>query len=249
MSTETERGVRPRIPLSRDRVLRAAVRVADEGGLESLTMRRVAEELGAEAMSLYYHVASKEDLLDGLVDVIAAEINDVVERLAEPSGGTYWKTAIRRRILSAREVFLRHRWAPGVFEERAAASPAVLRYYDGLVGLMRDGGFSYDLIHHALHALGSRALGFSQEPFAPGDGPGGPDSPGGSGGLGGGAGAAAPPPDVEQMAAQFPHLAGMMAEIVHDDPDPTLGWCDDQAEFEFGLDLILDGLDGMRQRR
>jgi len=249
VSTEAERGVRPRIPLSRDRVLRAAVRVADEGGLESLTMRRVAEELGAEAMSLYYHVAKKEDILDGLVDVIAAEINDAVETLPEPSGGTGWKTAIRRRILSAREVFLRHPWAPGVFEERAGASPAVLRYYDGLVGLMRDGGFSYDLIHHALHALGSRALGFSQEPFAPGDGPGGPDSPGGSGGLGGGAGAAAPPPDVEQMAAQFPHLAGMMAEIVHDDPDSTLGWCDDQAEFEFGLDLILDGLDGMRQRR
>jgi len=249
VSTEAERGVRPRIPLSRDRVLRAAVRVADEGGLESLTMRRVAEELGAEAMSLYYHVAKKEDILDGLVDVIAAEINDAVETLPEPSGGTGWKTAIRRRILSAREVFLRHPWAPGVFEERAGASPAVLRYYDGLVGLMRDGGFSYDLIHHALHALGSRALGFSQEPFAPGDSPGGPDSPGGSGGLGGGAGAAAPPPDVEQMAAQFPHLAGMMAEIVHDDPDSTLGWCDDQAEFEFGLDLILDGLDGMRVRR
>jgi len=243
VSTEAERGVRSRIPLSRDRVLRAAVRVADEGGLESLTMRRVAEELGAEAMSLYYHVAKKEDILDGLVDVIAAEINDVVGRLAEPSGGTDWKTAIRRRILSAREVFLRHPWAPGVFEERAGASPAVLRYYDGLVGLMRDGGFSYDLVHHALHALGSRALGFSQEPFAPGDGPGGPDGPGG------GADTAAPAPDAEQMAAQFPHLAGMMAEIVHDDPDSTLGWCDDQAEFEFGLDLILDGLDGMRQRR
>ena len=235
MSAEAERGVRPRIPLSRDRVLRAAVRVADEGGLESLTMRRVAEELGAEAMSLYYHVAKKEDILDGLVDVIASEINDAVEPLAESSGGAGWKTAVRRRILSAREVFLRHPWAPGVFEERASMSPAVLRYYDGLVGLMRDGGFSYDLAHHALHALGSRALGFSQEPFAPGDGP--------------GAGAAAPPPDAEQMAAQFPHLAGMLAEIVHDDPDSTLGWCDDQAEFEFGLDLILDGLDGMRQQR
>jgi AcrR family transcriptional regulator len=234
VSTEAERGVRPRIPLSRDRVLRAAVRIADEGGLESLTMRRVAEELGAEAMSLYYHVAKKEDILDGLVDVIAAEINDVVEHPPEPSGGTDWKTAIRRRILSAREVFLAHPWAPGVFEERAGASPAVLRYYDGLVGLMRDGGFSYDLAHHALHALGSRALGFSQEPFAPGDGP-------------GGAGTASPPPDAEGMAAQFPHLAGVLAEIVHDDPDSTLGWCDDQAEFEFGLDLILDGLDGIRR--
>jgi len=113
----------------------------------------------------------------------------------------------------------------------------VLRYYDGLVGLMRDGGFSYDLAHHSLHALGSRALGFSQEPFAPGGGPGGDVS------------TAAPPPDAEDMAAQFPHLAGMLAEIVHDDPDSTLGWCDDQAEFEFGLDLILDGLDGIRRQR
>ena len=217
-------------------MLRAAVRVADEGGIEALTMRRLADELGAEAMSIYYHVASKEDILDGLVDVIAAEINDAVGPLAEPPGETGWKTAIRRRILSAREVFLRHPWAPGVFEERAGASPAVLRYYDGLVGLMRDGGFSYDLAHHALHALGSRALGFSQEPFAPGDGPGGGDT-------------AAPPPDADDMAAQFPNLAGMLAEIVHDDPDSTLGWCDDQAEFEFGLDLILDGLDGMRQQR
>src|SRR5215510_11683283 len=84
-------------------------------------MRRVAEELGAEAMSLYYHVARKEDILDGLVDVIASEINDAVEPLAESSGGAGWKTAVRRRILSAREVFLRHPWAPGVFEERAGA--------------------------------------------------------------------------------------------------------------------------------
>ena len=230
MSTGAERGVRPRIPLSRDRVLRAAVRVADEGGLESLTMRRVAEELGAEAMSLYYHVAKKEDILDGLVDVIAAEINDVVERLAESSGTTGWKTAVRRRILSAREVFLRHPWAPGVFEERAGASPAVLRYYDGLVGLMRDGGFSYDLTHHALHALGSRALGFSQELFDP------------SGGTSDEETTAA----LAGMANQIPALVAMVTEVAHDDPDSTLGWCDDQTEFEFGLDLILDGLDTMR---
>jgi hypothetical protein len=96
---------------------------------------------------------------------------------------------------------------------------------------MRDGGFSYDLAHHALHALGSRALGFSQEPFDPGDGPGPGDA------------TAAPPPD---MASQFPNLAAMLTEIAHDDPASTLGWCDDQTEFEFGLDLILNGLDGLR---
>ena len=109
-------------------------------------------------------------------------------------------------------------------------SPAVLRYLDALVGLMRDGGFSFDLAHHALHALGSRALGFAQEMFDPGDG------------------AGAEPDDaaLESLAEQFPHLAGMMAEIAHDDPDSTLGWCDDQTEFEFGLDLVLDGLDRMR---
>jgi AcrR family transcriptional regulator len=224
--------------LSRERVLRAAVKLADEGGIESVTMRRLADELGAEAMSLYYHVAKKEDILDGLVDVIAREINDAVDQLGpaqengpSPANGG-WKAAARQRILAARQVFLRHRWAPGVVESRVGASPEVLRYFDGLVGLMHDGGFSYDLVHHALHALGSRALGFSSEPLEPdGDASDGP---------------AAPPP--ESMAELFPHLAGMLAEVVHDDPDSTLGWCDDQFEFEFGLDLILDGLDAMRQR-
>jgi AcrR family transcriptional regulator len=231
VATQAEPTSEPRIPLSRERVLRAAVKVADEGGIESLTMRRLAEELGAEAMSLYYHVAKKEDVLDGIVDVIAREINDVVDRIDVPSTGADWKTAMRQRILSAREVFLRHRWAPGVFETRTNTSPAVLQYYDAVLGLMRDGGFSYDLAHHALHALGSRALGFTQELFEPGGGADGEEA------------AAA----LEDMADQFPHLVGMMMEVAHDDPDSTLGWCDDQFEFEFGLDLILDGLDGMRE--
>ena len=211
-------------------MLRAAVRVADEGGIEALTMRRLADELGAEAMSIYYHVANKEDILDGVVDVVAAEINDAVAAVSAPSAGARWKTAARRRILAAREVFLRHRWAPALFETRTTISPQVIRYYDGLVGLMRDGGFSWDQAHHAMHALGSRALGFSQELFTP-------DS---------GANSDMDPAAAEAMAAQFPHLAAMLADIVHDDPDSTLGWCDDQTEFEFGLDLILDGLDRLR---
>ncbi|MCR6485659.1 TetR/AcrR family transcriptional regulator C-terminal domain-containing protein [Amycolatopsis sp. OK19-0408] len=212
-----------RIPLSRERVLRAAVGLADEHGLRAVTMRRLAEELGAEAMSLYYHVAKKEDVLDGIVEVVAEEINEAVARV-EVSGG--WQRAVRQRILTAREVFLRHRWAPALFEARSSTSLAVLRHYDTLVGLMRDGGFSHDQIHHALHALGSRALGFSQELFDPGSD----------------ASAEVPP----ELAAQLPNLVGMLSEIAHDDPDSTLGWCDDQTEFEFGLDLILDGLDRLR---
>jgi AcrR family transcriptional regulator len=211
-------------------VLQAAVTIADQSGLESLTMRRLAEVLGAEAMSLYYHVANKEEVLDGIVDVVAREINEVVNRIDLPSEGAGWKKAARARILSAREVLLRHRWAPGLFESRTNVSPAVLQYFDALLGLMRGGGFSYDLAHHALHALGSRALGFSQELFDPGSGAGDEDS------------AAA----LEGMAEQLPYLVGMLMEVAHDDPESTLGWCDDQTEFEFGLDIILDGLDRLR---
>jgi AcrR family transcriptional regulator len=232
VTTPAEPGTEPRIPLSRERVLRAAIKVADEGGIESLTMRRLAEELGAEAMSLYYHVANKDEVFDGIVDVIAGEINDVVDRIDMSAKGADWKKAVRQRILSAREVFLRHPWAPRVVESRTNTSPAILHYFDTLVGLMRDGGFSYDLIHHSLHALGSRALGFSQELFDPGSGSGDAD-----------ADAA-----MASMAAQLPYLVGMMMEVAHDDPASTLGWCDDQTEFEFGLDVILDGLDRLRER-
>jgi AcrR family transcriptional regulator len=225
VATRTE----PRVPLSRERVLQAAVKIADEGGIRALTMRRLADEVGAEAMSLYYHVANKDEVLDGVVDLIASEINEAVARIDVSAKGAAWKKAVRRRILTAREVFLRHPWAPGVFESRTTVSLAVLRYHDGLIGLMREGGFSYDLIHHAMHALGSRALGFAQELFDPG------------GGGGGDTAALAP------MADQLPHLVGMVAEVAHDDPDSTLGWCDDQVEFEFALDLILDGLDRLRR--
>ena len=231
MVTRAEPGSQPRLPLSRERVLRAAITIADSSGIEALTMRRLAEELGAEAMSLYYYLANKEDLLDGIADAVVGEINDVVSAIDVPSTGASWKTAVRRRILSAREVLLRHPWAPRVFETRTSTSPAVLLYYDGLLRLMRDGGFSYDLIHHALHALGSRALGFTQELLDPSADTSDEET------------TAA----LEGMAGQIPHLVAMLMEVAHDDPDSTLGWCDDQAEFEFGLDLILDGLDTMRK--
>ena len=212
-------------------MLRAAVAVADESGAEALTMRRLAEELGAEAMSLYHHVANKEDILDGIVDLVVREINEVVGQIDQPSHGAAWKPALRRRVLSAREVFLRHPWAPAVFQTRATAPPAVLQYYDALLGIMQDGGITYGLAHNAMHALGSRALGFTQELFNPGAG----------------AGDEQATASLAQMADQLPHLTGMLLQAVHDNPGSRLGWCDDQAEFEFGLDLILDGLDRMRE--
>jgi AcrR family transcriptional regulator len=230
VAADAEREPEPRIPLSRERVLRAAVKVADSSGLEAVTMRRLAEELGAEAMSLYYHVARKEDVLDGCVDLIAREINDAVDGIDVPAAGAAWKAAMRLRVLSAREVFLRHPWAPALFATRSSTSPAILEYFDALVGLMRGGGFTNDQAHHALHALGSRALGFTQEMFNPGEAPAREETEA----------------MAQQLAGQFPHLAGMLFDVVHDDPDSTLGWCDDQAEFEFGLDLILDGLDRLR---
>jgi AcrR family transcriptional regulator len=232
MAQKTRTKARSRAPLNRQRALSTAVALADAEGIGSLTMRRLAQELGVEAMSLYHHVANKEDVLDGVVDVITGEINDVVDRIDMSAKGADWKKAVRQRILSAREVFLRHPWAPRVLETRTNTSPAVLRYFDALVGMMRDGGFSYDLIHHSLHALGSRAIGFSQELFDPGAGAGDADANA----------------SMASMATQLPYLVGMMMEVAHDDPASTLGWCDDQTEFEFGLDVILDGLDRLRER-
>ena len=232
MATQTDPTAEPRIPLSRERVLRAAIILADGGGIESLSMRNLAEELGVKAMSLYNHVANKEDILDGIIDAIAGEIEETAGGFDAPIDGSDWQTALRKRILTAREVMLRHPWVPGVLETRTTISPVMLRYINALLGLFREGGFSYDLAHHAMHTLGSRALGFSQELFEPDD-----------------ADEAEEEAMVmlKRMADQIPYLVEMMAEIAHDDPDSTLGWCDDQTEFEFSLDLILGGLERLRE--
>jgi AcrR family transcriptional regulator len=213
-----------RAALSRARVLETAVTLADREGIGGLTMRGLASELGVEAMSLYHHVANKHDLLDGVAEAVAGEMLDAVAR-DDATGG--WKDALRRRILIAREVMLRHPWAPGVFESRTSFGPQVVRYTDGVVGLLRRGGLSHDLVHHAMHALGSRAYGFTQELFDPA----------------GSADQDASPELLAQMAAEAPNLVEMLAHVAHDDPGSTLGWCDDQSEFEFGLDLLLDGLE------
>ena len=230
MAGQTEPATRSRVPLSRERVLRAAVEVADARGIGALTMRGLAAELGVEAMSLYYHVANKDELLDGVVEVVVDEINQTVDPIAADVGEG-WKAAVRRRILAARQVLLAHPWAPGVIESRDTMTPAVLRYFDELSGVLRRGGLSVDLVHHAMHALGSRALGFTQELFV--------TDPGG----------AAEELDaevlIEQMADAYPHITEIVVQASHD-AGSTLGWCDDQVEFEFGLDLILDGLERLQ---
>lgn len=231
MTTSTKE-TEPKSPLSRDRVLATAVALADEEGIEAITMRNLAQRLGVEAMSLYYHVDNKAALLDGMVDLVVDEIIEEVSALDSPAPEDDWKTALRDRILTAREVLLRHRWAPQVIEQRSMMSPAIVFYYERVLEIFRRGGFSYDLAHHAMHALGSRALGFTQELFQPDSAA---DEEAGNEML-------------EQLAPQLPYLVGMMSEIAHEDPDSTIGWCDDQSEFEFGLDLVLDGLERVRDR-
>ena len=219
---------RGREPLSRERVLRTAVARADTAGVEALSMRRLAQELGVVPMALYKHLSNKEELLDAMVDVVVVEVNEAVSRIQVSSPA--WKAALRRRILAAREIFLRHPWAPALMVSRNTMTPAVLRYFDALIGHLRGAGFSVDLTHHAMHALGSRALGFTQELYDD------------SGELDSDATAM-----LEQMAGAYPHITAMVAEIAHDE-DTTLGWCDDQVEFEFALDLLLDGLETLRVR-
>jgi AcrR family transcriptional regulator len=221
-----------RKPLSRELVLETAVTLADHEGLMALSMRRLGQELGVEAMSLYHHVANKESLLDGMVDAVVEELNAEVGPGGGPGAERDWAAALRDRVLTARRVMLRHQWLPAVLESRTSLSPPLIAYYEGVLATLVAGGFSYDLAHHSLHALGSRVIGFSQELFDPGKG-----------------GDAVEMSDAAMvaMAEAFPHLGAMMAEIAHEGPETTIGWCDDQVEFEFGLDLLLDGLE--RRRR
>lgn len=222
MSQHAGRSVEERPALTRDRVLTSAMALADLAGLDGLTMRRLAEELGVEAMSLYHHFPNKAAILDGLLERTFVEIEHEVGGFTVDATPTTWQAALRARILGARRVLLRHPWVPAVMESRSTLAPTMARYIDANVGLMRAGGLSHDLIHHSMHALGSRQYGFSQELVLDG----GPTPTG----------------DAGRMAELVPHLVAMLQDVVHDDPDSTLGWCDDQTEFEFGLDLLLDGI-------
>jgi AcrR family transcriptional regulator len=209
-----------RAPLSRDRVLHAAVVLADEAGIESLSMRKLADELGVKAMSLYNHVANKDDVLDGIVDAAWGEI-----RL--PTGEADWKTEIREITISAHETMLRHPWVSGLWM-RQKPGPARLRYGDSLLGCLRNAGFSKDLTYHAYHIIESYVIGYTfqvlsvravdTELFA--------DVVGRF--LSG------------EFSAEYPHFTEHALQ--HMEPRD-----DDVSAYELGLDLILDGLEKLRE--
>ena len=224
MSASTAGGRAPRIPLTRERVLHAAVALADASGSETLSMRKLGEALGVEAMSLYNHVANKEDLLDGMIDVVFAEID-------LPTGWADWRAAMRQRAISARRVLSRHGWAIGLMESRSSPGRATLRHHDAVIGCLRDAGFSIELAAHAFSVLDSYIYGFALQerslPFP---------TPEQTAGLAQDILASFP-------ADRYPHLAELTARHVLQ-PGYDYG-----NEFEFGLDLILDGLERIRKGR
>jgi AcrR family transcriptional regulator len=212
-----------RQPLSRERVLRAAVALADESGFASLTMRKLAKKLGVEAMSLYNHVSSKDDLLDGMIDVVFSEIE-------VPSTEVDWKAALRKRAVSTREALTRHRWAIGRMEGRAYHGPANLRLHDAVLGCLRAAGFSIEMAVHAYSVQDAYIYGFALQErdmssenatdFA--------------------AEAQRQMREYETVLGDYPHLVEVVGGHVAE-----AGY-DYTTEFVFGLDLILDGLDRHR---
>ena len=169
-----------------------------------------------------------------MVDVVVGEADP-------PVPGTDWNSAVRQRILSARQALLRHPWASRAIEARATPTPVVLAYLDSMIGMFRTGGFSVDLTHHVMHALGSRMLGFAQELF---EGAAEPAEPGGSTEY---AEHAEQAQALAAMATRFPFIAELAAASAHDDGSVVGAGCDDQYEFEFTLDLLLDSFERLHQ--
>ncbi|HEY5987914.1 MAG TPA: TetR/AcrR family transcriptional regulator [Streptosporangiaceae bacterium] len=220
MSPKTRADATKRVPLSRERVLRGAIAVADRGGIESLTIRSLAQELGVGPMSLYHHVANKEAILDGIIDIVFSEID-------LPPADADWRSAMRQRATSARAVLRRHPWATPLMESRTNPGPATLRHHDAVLCTLRRAGFSTAMAAHAYSLLDSYIYGFALEeaalPFDPNT-----------------------VPDVAEAflarfpAEQYPYLAELTTAHVLQ-PGYDYG-----SEFEFGLDLILDGLERLR---
>jgi AcrR family transcriptional regulator len=208
----------PRIPLTRDRVLEEAVAVADESGIDSLTMRRLATHLDVKPMSLYYHVANKDDILDGIVDIAFSEIS-------LPRAEADWKVAMRDRAISLREVLQEHPWATALMQSRINPGPALLRHHDAVIGSLRKGGFSVAMAAHAFSAMDAYIYGFAlQEKTLPFETP--------------EELAMIAEMILQQMPAnEYPHLAELTVEHVL---QPAYSYSE---EFEFGLDLILNGLE------
>lgn len=205
--------------LNRQRVLQAALSMADKKGIESLSMRNLAQELGVKAMSLYNHVANKDDMLDGLVEMVVSEIE--VPRL-----GSDWKLAMWRRATSAHEVLLRHPWATLAIMSRANIGPVMLRYVDSTLGCLREAGFSYEMADHAWNAIDSHIYGFTLQKL-----------------------------NFPFEAAEYSEVAKNALSLIPADHYPYLnrlshqiidGHYDGLHNFEFGLELILNGLDRFR---
>ncbi len=206
-----------RLPLNRDRILSAAVEIADERGVGAVTMREVASRLGVEAMSLYNHVANKDDILDGMADLVA-------EQFDLPEDAVDWREAMRRRAVSAHEVFGRHPWAPMLFDSRESSGHSRLRYFDWVLGTLMKAGFSVDDAARAFSLLDSYVYGFGIQQFnvsASGDA------------------------STEEMAEailayippeKYPHLHRMASHAMQ------VGY-DAEADFDFGLEIVLDGLE------
>ena len=209
---------RARAPLNRERVLLGAVAHADQHGLTSLSMRKLAAALGVEAMSLYNHVANKTDLLDGMIDVVFAEIE-------MPTDCAAWRSAMRQRAMSVRAALARHPWAIGLMESRTSPGPATLRHHDAVIGCLRAAGFSLELTAHAYALMDSYVYGFALQerglPFDTGE---------------------EVAEMAESLAAQFlsddyPHLGEFTRQHV------LRPGYDFRKEYEYGLDLVLDGIE------
>jgi AcrR family transcriptional regulator len=213
-----------RAPLSRERVLETAIALADRHGIEWLSMRKLADALGVAAMSLYHHVANKDQLLDAMIDVVFSEIEP-------PSTDDDWKTAMRKRAISTREALNRHRWAVGLMEGRGTHGPANLRLHDAVLGCLRGAGFSLEMTVHAYSVQDAYIYGFAlqqadmtpetSEDFA--------------------ATAEKQMETYKDVLADYPHLVEVVGGHV-----AKAGY-DYASEFLFGLDLILAGLDGLRE--
>lgn len=223
MSTQpSQSAAATRVPLSRDRILDAALALADEAGIESLSMRRLAQELGVEAMSLYHHVANKRELLGGMLDIVFKEMQ-------LPSDEGDWRSALRASAISAHHVLLSHPWASRLLMSPTGPSPARLRWMNGILGRLRGAGFSPEMTHHAYHALDSHIVGFTLWvlPYL--------------------AIANERPDFAQEFMAQtnldeLPHLAEHIGVHLSDRAGDT-------SEFDFGLELVLDGLERSLQNR
>ncbi len=206
-------------PLNRGRVIESAISLADEEGLDALSMRSLAGRLGVVPMALYKHVADKDDLVSGIIDA-------VVQSYATPDPHMGWRDAVRFRVHSARAAIAAHPWLRTGILQATRRTPAVLAHLNSVAADLARGGFSFDLIHYGMHALGHRVWGFAPEAFAPA--PGAPDEP------------TPTPSEQEALAVAFPAIAGIAADSAQRNPE---GACDDDGEFDFGLDLLLDAFE------